>query len=180
MNSLAFRAIVFLAVLAATPAMATTLTSQDVREGARVPNEQVYGNCNGDNVSPQLAWSGAPAATKSYAVTVFDPDAPGGGWWHWIVFAIPTTRTTLPRGIGNPDAMALPDPAIQGTNDFGSVGYGGPCPPAGDKPHRYEFTLWALDTAKPPFGATVTGSAIAPWLAQHALAKTTLTATYAR
>ena len=180
MRKSAFHVIIFVATFAACPAMAMTLTSQDVQAGARVPDAQVYGDCNGDNVSPELSWSGAPGATKSFALTLFDPDAPGGGWWHWIVFDIPPARHALPRGAGDPARTLLAGPAVQGISDFGSAGYGGPCPPAGDKPHRYEFTIWALDAAAAPFGSGVTGAKILPWLKAHALGKATLTARYGR
>ena len=178
MRKSALRVIVLLATFTAFSAMAMTLTSQDVQGGARVPNAQVYGDCNGDNVSPELSWRDAPELTRSFALTVFDPDAPGGGWWHWIAFDIPASAREVPRGAGNP--AQLYGPAVQGTSDFGSVGYGGPCPPAGDSPHRYEFTLWALDAAKAPFGSDVTGARILPWLKAHSIAKTTLTAKYGR
>lgn len=175
--------LLFLSVLAA-PAMARptamTLTSQDVAQGVRISSQQVYSGCNGDNISPQLAWAGAPAATGSFALTLFDPDAPGGGWWHWIVFDIPPGRHALAQGAGNPDDTLLSDGMKQGKSDFNEPGYGGPCPPAGDKPHRYEFTLWALDAPAAPFGNDVTGARILPWLREHAIAKTTLTATYGR
>lgn len=162
----------------AAPAAAMTVTSAQLAEGGTVPRAQVYARCGGGNVSPALAWSGAPAATRSYAVTVFDPDAGDGGWWHWIVFAIPADRHALARGAGAQGHT--PDGAMQGTNDFGGVGYGGPCPPAGASPHRYRITVWALDTATPPFGPDVTGKQIGPWLKAHALASATLTAHYGR
>lgn len=170
-----------IAMASAIPAKSMTLTSQDVREGTRVPQQQVYGDCNGGNVSPELSWSGAPAAAKSFAITVFDPDAPRqGGWWHWIAFGIPAASHALARGAGKADGSGMPKGALQGTNDYGEIGYGGPCPPAGDKPHRYEFTLWALDSTKPPFGPEAAGGTILPWLQSHALGKAVLTATYGR
>lgn len=172
-------AILALAVFLVRPAAAMTLTSHDIAPGTTMAMQQVYGDCNGDNISPQLAWSGAPAATRSFAVTLFDPDA-DGGWWHWIVFAIPPDRHRLQQGAGDPQRALLTAPAVQGTNDFGSTGYGGPCPPAGDTPHHYQFTLWALDSAAPPFGSDVTGSRLLPWLKAHALAKAVLTARFGR
>ena len=100
--------------------------------------------CKGGNRSPQLEWSGAPAGTKSFVVTIYDPDAPtGSGWWHWIVYDIPSTVTELPGGVGK-EGAALPGGAKQGRADVGPAEYDGPCPPPGDKPHRYIFTVHAL------------------------------------
>lgn len=158
----------------AAQAAPLSVTSSDLKENATIAREQVYGRCGGGNVSPALAWSGAPAKTKSFAVTVFDPDARHRGWWHWVVFGIPPKANALPHG-------KVPAPAWQGLNDFGNNEYDGPCPPAGDTPHHYEFTVWALDTgATPPFGKNITGTAAKIWLTHHALAKGTLTARYGR
>lgn len=181
MMRIAMLATTLIAMVSAIPAKSMTLTSQDVREGARVPQEHVYGACNGNNVSPALSWSGAPAATKSFAITMFDPDAPRqGGWWHWIAFGIPPASHALARDAGKADGSGMPKGALQATNDYGEVGYGGPCPPPGHKPHRYEFTIWALDSAKLPFGPEATGGAILTWLQSHVLGKAMLTAKYGR
>jgi Raf kinase inhibitor-like YbhB/YbcL family protein len=110
--------------------------------------EQVYNDfgCRGGNVSPPLRWSGAPSGAKSFAVTMYDPDARGGsGWWHWAIYDIPAAVTALPPGAGNPGG-GLPHGAAQGRTDFGFAAYGGPCPPPHDKPHRYVLTLYALGT----------------------------------
>ena len=115
-----------------------SLTSTDIRQGQPIPMQ--FWGCTGPGVSPELSWSGAPATTASYALTVYDGDAPtGSGFWHWIAWDIPTGTTSLPTG-----AM-LPAGAVNGTNDGGGVGYTGPCPPAGDLKHHYEFTILALD-----------------------------------
>lgn len=101
--------------------------------------------CAGGNRSPHLRWSGAPAGTKSFAVTCFDPDAPtGSGFWHWVVINIPPSVTELALDAGNPDSGKLPRGALQTRTDFGSACYGGPCPPEGDHPHRYFFTVYAV------------------------------------
>ena len=129
----------------AVRAGAFALTSPEVTEGAKLSPAQVFSGfgCSGQNVSPALNWSGAPAGTKSFALTVYDPDAPtGSGWWHWIVFDLPAEVSALPRGIGR--VAKLPAGARQGRNDFGTGEFGGACPPAGDKPHRYIFTIYAL------------------------------------
>jgi Raf kinase inhibitor-like YbhB/YbcL family protein len=128
------------------------LSSPDVAEGATMKMEQVFNGfgCTGQNVSPALAWTGAPAGTKSFALILHDPDAPTGvgGFTHWIAYNIPASATGLARGAGAADGKALPAGAMQATTSFGAPGYGGPCPPAGDKPHRYVFTLYALNTDK--------------------------------
>jgi Raf kinase inhibitor-like YbhB/YbcL family protein len=163
--------------MAATATM--HLTSQDLQPGATIAHQQIYTNCNGDNLSPELKWSDAPGAAKSFALTLYDPDA-HGGWWHWIVFDIPVDQDELRQGAGDPTRTLLPGAAMEGTNDFGQLGYGGPCPPAGDGPHRYIFTLWALDAANAPFDTQVTGDKLEPWLKSHAIAKATLTGKYGR
>jgi hypothetical protein len=161
-----------LAVFCTAHANAMELRSVEMAEGASLSTEQVYGQCGGKNVSPSLAWSGAPAATKSFALTVFDPDAHGAGWWHWVVLDIPATADGLAKGAGS--GGALPAGTIQGANDFGDSAYGGACPPAGSGLHHYEFTLWALGTPAIPFDASATGEKVGPWLESHAIAKTQL------
>jgi len=110
-----------------------TLMSPTIKPGSTLTDAQVFKGfgCEGKNISPALKWSGAPAGTKSYAVTVYDPDAPtGSGWWHWVVYNIPATATELPEGAGAPDGKGpLPAGAVQGRTDFGSAGFGGACPP---------------------------------------------------
>src|SRR5438874_2565254 len=110
------------------------LMSTDIRAGAKIGNTHVFKgmDCTGDNLSPALSWQGGPAATKSYAVTIYDPDAPtGSGWWHWVVFNIPASTTRLAAGAGDAAKNLLPAGAVQGNTDFGAPGYGGPCPPKG-------------------------------------------------
>jgi Raf kinase inhibitor-like YbhB/YbcL family protein len=161
------------AVLSAARANAMDLRSAEMAQGASLAIEQVYGECGGKNISPSLAWSGAPTTTRSFAMTLFDPDAHGAGWWHWIVFDIPATANALSKAPSS-GAAPLPAGAIQGTNDFGNAAYGGACPPAGSGLHHYQFTLWALDTPTIPFDAAVTGEKIGPWLQAHAIAKAQL------
>ena len=127
-----------------------TLSSTDFTDGGRIAEAQVFNEfgCKGGNVSPALSWSGAPAGTQSFALLVHDPDAPtGSGWWHWVVYNIPANTTSLPAGAGDPKKRQMPAGAVQGRTDYGSVGYGGPCPPPG-KPHHYHFQLYALKVAK--------------------------------
>jgi Raf kinase inhibitor-like YbhB/YbcL family protein len=122
------------------------LTSTDFSEGGAIANAQVFSgfDCKGGNVSPTLRWSGAPAGTQSFALLVHDPDAPtGSGWWHWVVYNIPAGTASLPAGAGDPRKSLMPAGVVQARNDYGTVGYGGPCPPPG-KPHHYHFRLYAL------------------------------------
>jgi Raf kinase inhibitor-like YbhB/YbcL family protein len=126
------------------------LTSPDIAAGKAMATAQVFSGfgCSGGNVSPALSWSNAPAGTKSFALLVHDPDAPtGSGWWHWVVYDIPANVSSLPAGAGDPKNSLLPSGAVQGRTDFGTTGYGGPCPPPG-KPHHYYFRLYALKVAK--------------------------------
>lgn len=159
------------------------LTSSDVHSGSKIGNTHVFKgmDCTGDNMSPALSWQGAPAATKSYAVTIYDPDAPtGSGWWHWVVFNIPSSTTRLAAGTGDPAKNLLPAGAVQGNTDFGTPGYGGPCPPKGDKPHHYIFTVYALNTDKIDVPANATAAYVGFNLHGHQLAKATLTGLYWR
>jgi Raf kinase inhibitor-like YbhB/YbcL family protein len=171
----------------AANAQSMTVTSADLKDGATMANEQVLKGfgCTGGNVSPALSWSGAPAGTKSFAVTMYDPDAPtGSGWWHWVVLNIPPGTTSLPKGAGDVSAQknATPGEAIQSRTDFGSGGYGGPCPPPGDKPHRYQITVFAVDVDKLPNATNNAASAalVGFDLHFHTLAKATLTGMYGR
>ncbi len=108
-----------------------------------VLSEEYGFGCAGGNRSPHLAWDDIPDGTKSFALTCFDPDAPtGSGFWHWLVVNIPTSVTELTLGAG--DGSGIPDGALQTRTDFGSPGWGGPCPPQGDHPHRYIFTIHAV------------------------------------
>ena len=125
-----------------------TLSSDDLANGEQIAMAHVYTGAGGDNVSPQLRWSGFPGDTRGFAVTVFDPDAPSpSGWWHWLFFGLPAACTELPAGAGAGDgAQVLPDGAVMLRNDFGDHCYDGPAPPPGDHHHRYFFTVHALDT----------------------------------
>jgi hypothetical protein len=166
-------------------AQSMTLTSPDIKEGATIANEQVFKGfgCTGSNISPALSWSDAPKGTKSFALTVYDPDAPtGSGWWHWVVFNIPADVTGLPKGAGDPKKGAMPKGAIQSRTDFGADGYGGPCPPPGDKPHHYQITIFAVDLDKLPDAKDHSASAalVGFDLHFHTLGKTTLTGLYGR
>jgi Raf kinase inhibitor-like YbhB/YbcL family protein len=159
------------------------LTSPSLKDQGTIGNAHVFNGfgCSGDNLSPELRWEGAPKDTKSFAVTVYDPDAPtGSGWWHWIIFNIPSTTTVLPAGAGKPDGDGAPQASIQSMTDFGQPGYGGPCPPPGDKPHRYIFTVYALKVDQLPLKKEASGAMVGFYLNQNVLAKGSFTAKYGR
>ncbi|HYL03927.1 MAG TPA: YbhB/YbcL family Raf kinase inhibitor-like protein [Steroidobacteraceae bacterium] len=139
-----------------------TLTSPDIAPGKKIAERQVFNGfgCKGDNVSPALAWSNPPAGTRSFALLMHDPDAPtGSGWWHWVVYDIPPGVSSLPPGAGDPHRNLMPAGIIQGRTDFGTTGYGGPCPPPG-KPHRYYLRLYALKVPRLEAPADATAALI--------------------
>lgn len=159
-----------------------TLSSQDFSADGRLAEAQAYrgDGCEGGNLSPQLSWSVAPAQTRSFALLVHDPDAPGrDGWWHWALYDLPPTTRSLPAGAGDAHKGLLPQGARQGRNDFGSPGYGGPCPPPG-KPHHYHFRLYALKVAHLAVSADATPAAVAAGAQAQALASTELVGLYGR
>lgn len=126
-----------------------TLTSKSV--GGQASDKLIFNGfgCSGPNISPELTWSSAPAGTKSFAVTMYDPDAPtGSGWWHWVVFDIPSTATGLAEGAGDVSKNIAPKGSIQSITDMGTPGFGGPCPLAGGGFHRYIITVFALKVEK--------------------------------
>jgi Raf kinase inhibitor-like YbhB/YbcL family protein len=164
--------ILALALAGTSPVAAMELSSPDIKQGTAIGLPQVYSKCGGGNASPALSWRGAPAGTKSFAITAFDPDA-HGGWWHWIVYNIPANVTSMGAG-------APPGAFEQGRNDFGNNEYDGPCPPPGSGTHHYEFTVWALGTPTLPTEGATEGKIVGPYLQTHALAHATLTATYER
>jgi len=175
---------------------AFTLSSPDLASGS-FDNKFVLNGfgCKGGNVSPALVWSGVPAGTQSLSLLVHDPDAPtGSGFWHWTVLNLPPSATGLPQGAGN-SPTGLPAPAFGGNTDFMDTGatvangnYGGPCPPLGDKPHRYIFTLYAaaVPDVQKAGGVPKTGSAalyafvLNKGLGDKLLGKASFTATYGR
>ena len=159
-----------------------TLSSTDLADGGTIASAQVFNEfgCKGANVSPALAWSGAPAGTQSFALLVHDPDAPtGSGWWHWVVYNIPAGTSSLPSGAGDPRKNLLPAGTLQGRTDYGSVGYGGPCPPPGP-PHHYHFRLYALKVAKLEVPADASAALISFNVRAQSLGEAGLTGLYGR
>lgn len=160
-----------------------TLSSPDVGPKAPIANKYVFKGfgCEGDNVSPALTWTGAPKGTRSFALTVYDPDAPtGSGWWHWVLIDIPADVASLPEGAGDPAKGTAPKGAVQMRTDFGATGWGGPCPPKGDKPHRYVFTLHALKVPKLEVPADATAALVGFMIHANELDKAGFTAKYGR
>jgi hypothetical protein len=160
-----------------------SLTSTELTPGGRFETRHVFNGfgCTGGNVSPALSWSGAPAGTKSFALTVYDPDAPtGSGWWHWVIFDIPSTTNSLAAGAGDPSGGKAPKGAVQTSTDFGKTGFGGPCPPAGDKPHRYVFTLYALKVDKLGADPASTAAMVGFMLNSNKLERASFTVYYGR
>jgi Raf kinase inhibitor-like YbhB/YbcL family protein len=167
----------------AVQAAGFTLSSPTIKPGSMLTDAQVFKGfgCEGKNISPALKWSGAPSGTKSYAVTVYDPDAPtGSGWWHWVVYNIPASAAELPVGAGGADGKGLPAGTAQGRTDFGAPGFGGACPPPGDKPHRYIFTVYALKTDKIDVPADATAALVGFMVNANKLGKASFEAKYGR
>ncbi len=160
------------------------LSSPDFASGQTIPQQYVYNGfgCSGGNLSPALNWKNAPAGTKSFAITVHDPDAPtgGAGFWHWLVINLPATMSGLAQGDGAQHSTHLPAGAQQIRTDFGIEGWGGPCPPVGDKPHHYNFTVYALKVDHLDIPADATASVAGYMINQAAIGKAHLTARYGR
>ncbi|GAB4586138.1 YbhB/YbcL family Raf kinase inhibitor-like protein [Nocardia sp. IFM 10818] len=157
-----------------------TVTSTDVTDGQPFANDQVSGvfGAGGKDISPQLSWSGFPAETKSFAITVFDPDAPtASGFWHWAVADIPAAVTSLAAGAGS-EGGALPTGAVQLRNDGGFPGYVGAAPPAGHGYHRYFITVHAVDVESLGIPADATPAYLGFNLFSHAIARAQIIATY--
>jgi hypothetical protein len=160
-----------------------TLTSPTIKPGSFLTAEQVYNGfgCTGQNLSPALKWRSVPKGTKSFAITVYDPDAPtGSGWWHWIVYNIPANVTGIPAKAGDPAGKMLPPGAVQGPSDYGIHAFGGACPPKGDKPHRYVFTIYALKISKINVPSDASAALIGFMIHANTIGKASFTARYGR
>jgi Raf kinase inhibitor-like YbhB/YbcL family protein len=177
---------VALSMSAASAAFAEMKVSSDeVKNHGTSPKSMeanIFG-CDGGNMSPSLKWTGAPEGTKSFAINLYDPDAPtGSGFWHWIVFNIPPSTTSLPKNAGDVKANLMPEGVIQSRNDYGFTGFGGMCPPKGDKPHHYTLTVYAVDEDKLQFAKDdmVSPAVVGFELHFHSKAKAALHWTYGR
>jgi Raf kinase inhibitor-like YbhB/YbcL family protein len=169
---------------AAAPKSRFALASADPALAVSVPliyTAKAFG-CSGGNLSPELHWSAPPAGTQSFVVTLFDRDerSTPSGWWHWVVYDLPNTTTILPKGAGAEHGGALPAGTLQGRTDLGEDAYHGPCPAAGDPPHRYVFTIYALDVAKLPVPADSSGAMVTSVVQEHLLGKAVFVAHYGR
>lgn len=157
-----------------------TLKSTSIAEGKHLSAEHVFQGfgCKGDNKSPNLSWANAPEETKSYAVTVYDPDAPtGSGWWHWFMFDIPANTNSLPAAAMS--GAGVPNGAIELKNDYGAIGFGGACPPPGEV-HRYKFTVHALGIEKLGIDGNVSNALAGFMVNANSIASATITAVYKR
>lgn len=179
MSKKLFFALLLTATAASVQAEGFYLSSSDIQ--GQISDDQVFNSfgCSGKNISPQLSWKNAPKGTKSFAVTVYDPDAPtGSGWWHWVVFNITDSVDSLKTGASG--SKAMPAGAIESSTSYGGNGFGGACPPKGDKPHRYIFTAYALDIEKLDQDAQARPELIGFFLNSHAIAKASIMAYYGR
>ena len=166
-----------LAVSVATAGNFTLKSSDLAGQLTKVQEFDGFG-CTGKNTSPQLQWEGAPEGTKSFAVTMYDPDAPtGSGWWHWIVVNIPAKVHQIDTGASRKE---MPKGVIEVQNDYGNPGFGGACPPKGDKPHRYIFTVYALDVEKLPVKESTNAPIVGFQINAHTIGKASLISYYGR
>lgn len=159
------------------------LSSNDISSGSKILKKHVFNGfgCDGENVSPQISWRNAPVETKSFAVTVYDPDAPtGSGWWHWLVVNIPTKYKELPSNFGADNKFMIQDGILQIRNDFGIYNFGGPCPPKNTKAHNYVFTVYALKAEKLELSEASTAALAGFIINQNSLGKISFVAKYGR
>lgn len=158
-----------------------TLTSKDLGGEATKTQEFNGFGCSGENQSPQLSWKNAPEGTKSFAITMYDPDAPtGSGFWHWVVFDIPANVNELVTNAGNLKLNLAPKGVIQSVTDYGAKGFGGPCPPVGHGLHQYIITIYALKTDKLGLDENTNPAVVGFYLWNNTLAKASIVAYYKR
>ncbi len=151
-------------------ASAMSITSSDIAPGAAIAAAQIYPRCGGGNVSPQLSWSGAPAGTKSFVLTMIDTDVQPNEWSHWIVVDLPPDTMGLARG-----TATLPGGAKNVATNFGDAAYGGPCPPEGTGVHHYQITIWAMPSATTGIDGNAKATDVAAMLQKSAIGEASLT-----
>ena len=172
-----------LGIISPSPAADFRLSSPEIKAGSLIDKKFEFNGfgCTGENKSPALQWKDAPKETKSFAITVYDPDAPtGSGWWHWSVINIPASITELKSNAGALGGANLPQGAAHVRIDYGVAAWGGVCPPAGDKAHRYIFTVHALKVEKIEIPSDATAALAGFMIHAHTLKKTSFTAKYGR
>lgn len=158
-----------------------TLSSKDLGGQATKIEEFNGFGCSGQNKSPQLSWKNAPEGTKSFAITMYDPDAPtGSGFWHWVIFNIPANINELVSNAGNVSLNLAPKEAIQSITNYGIKGFGGPCPPEGHGIHQYIITIHALKTEKLTLDENTNPAIVGFNLWNQSLAKASIITYYKR
>jgi Raf kinase inhibitor-like YbhB/YbcL family protein len=167
----------------ASPAWSFEISSPAVGADKKIPLKFTANGfgCHGQNISLPLVWTGVPAGAKSLTLTIFDPDAPtGSGFWHWLVVNLPASTRKLAANAGVKGNARLPRGTVQARNDAGTAAYFGPCPPKGDKPHRYVITIYAVKVPKLSVGPGTSGAVVGFMLHFNAIAKASVTYTYGR
>ena len=173
--------LLFLLMPAACFADGFAIQSTSWQDGATMGTNYLYNGfgCTGKNISPQIKWSNPPEGAKSFAVTLYDPDAPtGSGWWHWVVFNLPADVRELEEGASTNGT--LPSGAVQSRTDFGTTEYGGACPPRGDNIHRYILTVYALKVSRLDLNSDASGAMVGYYLNQNTLGKSSIKVIYVR
>lgn len=171
--------ILFAFIFSALALFAEGFTLKSNTVSGQLGIKQVFNGfgCVGENISPDLSWENAPKGTKSFAVTVYDPDAPtGSGWWHWVVFDIPKDKTSFETNFGAKEHKGV----IQSLTNYGTTGFGGACPPKGDKAHQYIFTVYALDTNTLGLDKNTNPAIVGYYINNHTIAKSSIVAYYKR
>lgn len=169
----------FAFILSATALFAEGFTLKSNTISGQLGIKQVFNGfgCTGENISPDLSWENAPKGTKSFAVTVYDPDAPtGSGWWHWVVFNIPKDKTSLETNFGAKSHSKI----VQSVTNYGTTGFGGACPPKGDKAHQYIFTVHALSVDKFDLDKNTNPAIVGYYINSNTIAKSSIVAYYKR
>lgn len=180
-NSIKFITLLSFSITASAYANTLTLSSDDISQGKFMSKAQEFKGfgCSGENLSPHLTWSNAPEGTKSFAITVYDPDAPtGSGWWHWQIINIQSNVTELTAGAGGVDSILTPKGSSQVSNDYGFEGFGGACPPAGHGVHRYRFTIHALSVEKIDLPTNASGALAGYMINSNTIESSTIESLY--
>jgi len=180
-KSQVFTALLLTLCLSAAGQGTFTLASTTLGGNATTLEEFNGFGCTGENTSPQLSWTNAPAGTKSFAITMYDPDAPtGSGWWHWLAFDIPSDVNEILRNAGNLESGLMPAEVIQSVTDYGAYGYGGPCPPENHGIHQYVITVYALKVDKLGLDKDTNPAVVGYYLWNNTLAKSSIVTYYER